>query len=120
MPAPTSETATDNKQWRTSQNLAHIFAEGVGQVGLGHAVCKIDLFKVIGANKDGEIREISHTLTMPTLAVVEFCKNTLSAIQDNVDALNKAADQHKAAIVKPYTGKTPVKTWSAANSEQKK
>jgi hypothetical protein len=87
--------------------IVDVFADGVGQVLTGPAVTKLELYRLVGFEGEGddrvEKRELFMRITMPSLPLVEATGNILFTLGSSVpqfEAATKAITDVVIAAVK--------------------
>ena len=85
----------------SAESAMTLYVDGNVGAALGPGVSKLHFHQVVGATKEGgELRKVVLTLTMPTAALVELCRNALGAISSNSQALQSAYEQQIQVIFK--------------------
>jgi hypothetical protein len=86
-------------------NVIDIFVDGVAIAMAGPSMSKLDFFVVRDIKQEEgqaepiEIREVSLSIKIPTLQLVEFLTGFLGGVVNNKDALAKAIEDQKRAII---------------------
>ncbi|HUW36281.1 MAG TPA: hypothetical protein VMV91_03025 [Rhodocyclaceae bacterium] len=84
----------------SAQSAQQIFMDGVSGVMLGGAVSKIQFHVVVGHDTDtkAELRQVTLSITMPTVSLVDFCNQTLKAVSENSHLLKNLLDEAQTKI----------------------
>ena len=92
------------------EQLSDLYADGVADALLGFPNSKISFYQIRsgdeGERKKGaeavEQRELAAVLTLPTLVLLDFCRNILAAAQSNPGAMHSAIEEHKNALLRAF------------------
>lgn len=78
------------------------YVDGIGGSLMGPAVTKVVLFNVAGMSATGrEQRRSTRVLTIPTAALVEFCRNFLATVSTNEAVLDKGLAEIRERLIPP-------------------
>jgi hypothetical protein len=86
-------------------NVIDIFVDGVAGAIAGPSMSKLDFFVVKDVKLEEsqteptEIREVSLSIKIPTLQLMEFLTGFLGGVINNKDALTKAIEDQKQAMI---------------------
>jgi hypothetical protein len=87
---------------REASDLINVYADGTARVFSGPIVTKLEFFRVTDATEENgvlvEQREVFLRLTVPTIPYIEGAANILSAIGEQLKAMDQAANTTRQVI----------------------
>ena len=92
-------------------NCDAIYSDGVAQVAIGFPVSKIFFFQShqpVGSDGPKEIRRVTHTVTIPTVRLVEACKHVLGAVKSVEEQLVRLGNAQSTQLQKLLSDATPM------------
>lgn len=92
---------------QTEQYPPQVFCDGIAGMVMTAAVCKLDLFQVVGTDDHGERRKLTQTLVIPTAALMQLSRAVIDNMEKNAPALKAAFAGQESEILGLKKAKQP-------------
>ena len=84
---------------RSEQQAPQVYCDGVMGITFSPANCKLDLFQTLGVGEGGEQRVLTQTLVIPTVALLELCRNILGGFEQQATVITDALRENEGKIL---------------------